>query len=153
MTSSGFSDLDELGGGLGNGPPYLVPRPLGGGKTPFALQFLLAGLQAGESVALVARRSAPVVLDKARAFGFELEPFVRDGGLALFEYAPRVIESCTRLRDEREIVEELRAGLAGPRARLVLDPVTPLLAGSSGGGAGFPAGALTPGFSAPGAPA
>ena len=133
MASSGFSDLDELGGGLVNGQSYLVHGPLGAGKTTFALQFLLEGLQAGESVALVARRSAPVVLDKARAFGFELEPFVRDGRLALFEYAPRVIESCTRLRDEREIVEELRAGLSGPRARLLLDPVTPLLAGSSVG--------------------
>lgn len=151
MASSGFSDLDELGGGLVNGQSYLVHGPLGAGKTTFALQFLLEGLQAGESVALVARRSAPVVLDKARAFGFELEPFVRDGRLALFEYAPRVIESCTRLRDEREIVEELRAGLAGPRARLVLDPVTPLLAGSSVGSAAFRARALTQGFSQLGA--
>ena len=105
MASSGFSGLDELGGGLVNGQSYLVHGPLGSGKTTFALQFLLEGLRAGEAVALVARRSAPVVLGKARAFGFELEPFVRDGRLALFEYAPRVIESCTRLRDEREIVE------------------------------------------------
>jgi DNA-binding response OmpR family regulator len=151
MASSGFSDLDELGGGLVNGQSYLVHGPLGSGKTTFALQFLLEGLRAGEAVALVARRSAPVVLGKARAFGFELEPFVRDGRLALFEYAPRVIESCTRLRDEREIVEELRADLAGPRTRLVLDPVTPLLAGSSTGSAAFRARALTQGFSQLGA--
>lgn len=146
MLSSGFGGFDELGGGFVKGQSFLVHGPLGSGKTTFALQFLLTGLQSQEGVALVTRRAAAVVLEKAEAFGFDLKPYVRDGRLALIEYAPRVIESCTRLRDEHEIVEELRAGLGSPRRRLVLDPVTPLLAGTLGGGAAFRARALTQEF-------
>jgi KaiC/GvpD/RAD55 family RecA-like ATPase len=146
MLSSGFIGFDELGGGFGTGQSYLIHGPLGSGKTTFALQFLLAGLHAGEDVALVTRRAAPLVLEKALAFGFDLKPFVRDGRLALFEYAPRVIESCTRMREEREVVDELRAGFGRPRRRIVLDPATPLLAGTLAGGAAFRARALTQEF-------
>jgi DNA-binding response OmpR family regulator/KaiC/GvpD/RAD55 family RecA-like ATPase len=144
--ASGFVGFDELNGGFSEGQSYLIHGSLGSGKTSFALQFLLAGLHGGEPVALVTRRAAPVVLEKALAFGFDLKPFVRDGSLALFEYAPRVIESCARMREEREIVDELQAGLGSPRQRLVLDPATPLLAGTLAGGAAFRARALTEQF-------
>jgi DNA-binding response OmpR family regulator len=137
LLSSGFASFDELGGGFSPGQSYLLHGPLSSGKTTFALQFLLAGLAADEDVALVTRRAAPLVLEKAQAFGFDLAPRVREGRLALFEYAPRVIESCTRLREDREIVDELRAALDRPRRRLVLDPATPLLAGTVAGGAAF----------------
>ena len=146
MLSSGFAGFDELGGGLVRGQSYLIHGPLGSGKTTFALQFLLAGLQAQENAALVTRRAAPLVLEKALAFGFDLKPYVRDGRLALFEYAPRVIENCTRLREEREIVDELRAALEGETRRLVLDPAAPLLAGTLAGGAAFRARTLTQEF-------
>jgi DNA-binding response OmpR family regulator/KaiC/GvpD/RAD55 family RecA-like ATPase len=137
VLSSGFAGFDELGGGFSPGRSYLLHGPLSAGKSTFALQFLLAGLAAREHVALVTRRAAPLVLEKAQAFGFDLAPWVRNGRLALLEYAPRVIESCTRLREDREIVDELRAELDRPRRRLVLDPATPLLAGTVAGGAAF----------------
>jgi DNA-binding response OmpR family regulator/KaiC/GvpD/RAD55 family RecA-like ATPase len=142
MAASGFAGFDQLGGGIADGRFYLAHGAPGLGKSIFALQFVLTGLGRGEAAALVTRRPAPAVLEKARAFGFDLDGFVRSGRLALFEYAPSVVESCARLKSEREILDELRAELQGPVKRLVLDPVSPLLAGTTGTTAGFRARAL-----------
>jgi len=124
----------------------------------------------GENVGLITRRNAQVVLDHGRAFGLDFEPFVRSNQLeaiakprmgpvkrfvfngrnpvlqlllVLLEYIPKVIENAARLKDDRQITREFDAFLAGETVqRLVLDPITPLLATPSSPAAVFRARSL-----------
>jgi len=151
---TGFSELDALCGGLQEEKNYLLYGNIGVGKSTFALQFLNRGLLAGENGVLVIRRSAQTVLDQARAFGMDLDPFVRSGQLIVFEYTARVIENATRLRDSREIWNEFEALLGGDRVRrLIFDPIPPLLSSPSSSAAVFRARTLIQSFSELGATA
>lgn len=151
MALSGLAAFDGATGGFNDGKIYLLHGPLGAGKTTWALQFLVQGLRAGERGALVVRRSAPVVLDQARAFGFNLDEFVADGRLALLEYAPRVVENAARLKSDDEIFEEFCSLLSARVKRVVLDPVTPLLSSASSAMVTFRARALANSFAQLGA--
>jgi DNA-binding response OmpR family regulator/KaiC/GvpD/RAD55 family RecA-like ATPase len=128
LALTGLEALDALAGGLADDRVYLLHGPNGGGKTTLALQFLYNGLQKGEEAAIVTRRPARAIFDHGRAFGFDLEPFTKDGNFAIIEYLPKVVENSIRLRDEGRVFQELLAVLeeSEPR-RIVFDPLTPLL--------------------------
>lgn len=132
MILTGFDGLDAISGGLQEKKNYLLYGNIGTGKTTLALQFLYQGLITGENVAYITRRSAPTVFDHGNAFGMDLEPFVQNDQLVLFEYVSRVIENSARLKDDEQIIREFKAFLAGQEIqRLVFDPITPLLTSAS----------------------
>src|SRR5438046_1673662 len=107
MISTGFTSLDGTIGGLAEKKDYLIYGPIGSGKSAFAMNFLHAGLVAGEIGVLVTRRSARMVLDHARTFGWDFEAFLSDSRMILFEYMPRILQKTAGLGDENQIVAEL----------------------------------------------
>ncbi|HET7746870.1 MAG TPA: ATPase domain-containing protein [Vicinamibacteria bacterium] len=145
---TGFAALDALTGGLQESRSYLLYGDVGTGKTTCAIQFLYQGLLAGETVALVTRRSAQAVFEHGAAFGMpDLKRFADEGDLLVFEYKPRVFENATRLKEDGHIYREFAALLEGEAPhRLVFDPVTPLLATPSPSAATFRARSLVQSF-------
>jgi len=152
LALTGLEALDALAGGLADDRVYVLHGPNGGGKTTLALQFLYNGLQAGEEAAIVTRRPARAIFDHGRAFGFDLEPFTRDGNFAIIEYLPKVVENSIRLRDESRVFQELLDVLdeSEPR-RIVFDPLTPLLTTGSAAASLFRARTLIESLSTMGA--
>lgn len=152
MVLTGFAGLDGLTGGLQEQKNYLLYGNIGTGKTTFSLQFIYQGLVKGETVVLVTRRSAPTVFDHGRAFGLDLEPFLRSHQLILLEYGPKVIENSMRLKEAPEVVREFAAFLGKEKfQRLVFDPITPLLSTPSSSIAVFRARSLIQSFAELGA--
>ncbi len=148
MILTGFSGLDDLTGGLQEKKNYLVYGNIGTGKTTFSIQFLYHGLLNGEKVVLVTRRSAQSVFELGLAFGLDLKQFARTGQLILLEYVPQVIENSMRLRDAAQIGNEFAAFLGADSVqRLVVDPLTPLLASPSSSIGIFRARSLVQSFS------
>lgn len=148
MILTGFAGLDGLIGGFQEEKNYLLYGNIGSGKTTFSLQFLYQGLQSGETVAVVTRRSAQSVLDHGRFFGLDLEPFVATNQFILFEYLPNVIENSMRLKEATDVGRELEAFLGNDTIqRLVFDPFTPLLASLSSSIGVFRARSLVQSFS------
>src|SRR5262245_34497651 len=138
MISTGFTSLDAAIGGLTERKDYLLYGPLGSGKTAFALNFLHAGLKAGEVVALVTRRSPRMVFDQARSFGWDLETYAADSQLILLEYTAKILQNTAGLGDETQVMAELDRILAGNNVRrLVFDPFTPMLEGTITTNVGF----------------
>ena len=132
MISTGFTSLDRAIGGLSGGKDYLVHGPVGSAKTAFGMNFLHAGLRAGEVVALVTRRSPRMVFDHGRSFGWDLETFARDSQFILLEYTPQILQNTSRAGDERRIVAELQQNLEGLDVRrIVFDPFSPMLEGTA----------------------
>jgi circadian clock protein KaiC len=74
-TSTGIDGLDTvLGGGLPRGFSYLVQGEPGAGKTTIGLQYLLAGVAAGERVLYLGLSHGAVELDAiARSHGWSIE--------------------------------------------------------------------------------
>lgn len=82
--STGEANLDEaLSGGIPQGHMVLVAGNTGTGKTLLGMQFLLAGLAAGESAIWVAlEEPIPQILKTAEAHGWDLATPHKDGRLA-----------------------------------------------------------------------
>ncbi|MCI4368705.1 MAG: hypothetical protein L3K09_03990 [Thermoplasmata archaeon] len=72
--STGVPGLDRmLGGGLLPGRPYLLTGGSGSGKSLLAMRFLVAGLEVGEEVLLVAVDEPPTeIVENVRSFGWDL---------------------------------------------------------------------------------
>lgn len=131
MISTGFTSLDGAIGGLAEKKNYLIYGPVGSGKSGFALNFLHAGLTAGEVVGLVTRRSPRMVLEHSRTFGWDFESFVAESRLILLEYTPKILQNTAGLGDENQIVSELHRILEGSDVqRIVFDPLSPMLEGT-----------------------
>ncbi|WP_372438807.1 ATPase domain-containing protein, partial [Pandoraea sputorum] len=83
--ATGIDGLDNiLSGGLSRGHVFLLEGEPGTGKTTVALQFLLAGAQAGEtSLYITLSETEGELRDSARSHGWEL-----DGSIAVFELTP-----------------------------------------------------------------
>lgn len=138
MANTGLSELDSRVGGLEDGRDYLAYGKVGTGKSSFGIGFLAEGLRSGERVALITRRPPDLVIDHARALGFDFESPIRGDRLIVFEYVEGVFENANALRDHPQIVKEFEPVLkqAGAR-RVVIDPVIPLLATATPSAATF----------------
>jgi circadian clock protein KaiC len=95
--STGVSGLDDiLSGGLPNDRLYLVKGPPGSGKTTLALQFLLAGVKAGETVLYITlSETEEEIRQVVASHGWSFD------GVSLFELSG--IEQTLRLDDENTL--------------------------------------------------
>jgi circadian clock protein KaiC len=77
---TGIQGLDEItGGGLPTGRPTLVSGGAGAGKTMFALEFLVRGVQLGEpGVFMSFEETIPDLSTNAASLGFDLKRLVAD---------------------------------------------------------------------------
>ncbi|HEX6272376.1 MAG TPA: ATPase domain-containing protein, partial [Polyangiaceae bacterium] len=96
-SSTGVPGLDDiLGGGLPKNRVYLVKGPPGSGKTTLALQFLRAGVEAGESsLYITLSETEEEIRQVVRSHGWTLD------GVHLFELSNA--EQTLRLDDENTL--------------------------------------------------
>jgi len=134
-TSTGLRTLDRLlEGGYPTGRAVLVCGPAGSGKTTMGLQFLLAGIEAGDTGAFVTVDEKPRhIVEDAHRLGWDLEPMMANGRLALLDASPFFTATRDRRRngssvDAQQVASDLMRAVrkAGAR-RLVIDTLTSLV--------------------------
>ena len=119
---TGVGGLDEmLGGGFPLGHVVLVTGLPGTGKTCLGLQFLLAGIAAGEKgVFLSLEEDTPQLLESARQFQWPVDAAVKSGALKVVRLDPRETKQSLH-RVQGELGQELAK--LEPR-RIVVDSVS-----------------------------
>lgn len=92
-TTIGNAELDEmLGGGLFRDSVTLVPGATGIGKTTLALQFVLAGVAAGEPAVFVGFEESTSQLERSiRGWGYDLDDLRERGLLEVINDYPEVL--------------------------------------------------------------
>jgi circadian clock protein KaiC len=99
--ATGIASFDLIAeGGLPKNRTTLISGTAGSGKTVFAVQFLAAGIAAGENGAFVTFEESPAdIRQNMRSFGWDLAEWERTGRLALVDASPdpetEIIESGT----------------------------------------------------------
>ena len=135
LVETGIEGLDEvIGGGFIRGRTYLVAGETGTGKTLFALNYLLYGASKGENgVYLLVDEEYESFIEGSKAFGWDLEPLIKQGRLYVVTLLPDFIERVRSKPVETvvdSIVEDLREAVEQVGAeRLVIDPIAPLVVG------------------------
>lgn len=140
-TRSGIPPLDALLGGLAPGRIHLLTGGVGTGKTTAVLHFVAAGLQGGETVALVTLDRPEELGAHAAYLGIDLVPALRDGRLTALRYRPEFARRFATYPAVDRLIDDLRRLTTepAPPARIAIDPVSPLLADGSPVGAGLAA--------------
>jgi circadian clock protein KaiC len=132
--ATGLAGLDPLiEGGFPKGRSILITGEPGTGKSIFALQFLVEGLNRNEKCIFVTADESPMdVLEQAASMGWDLEPHVENKELAILN-AGAYLSSLSGPGKERHIdVQKAVSDLAGfanqlGAQRLVLDPAGPFV--------------------------
>jgi circadian clock protein KaiC len=97
--ATGITSFDMIAaGGLPKNRTTLLSGTAGSGKTVFAVQFLAAGIRAGENGVFVTFEESPRdIRQNMRSFGWDLGQWEQDGTLALVDASPdpeiEIIES------------------------------------------------------------
>jgi KaiC domain protein len=119
---TGIDGLDEmLEGGLPRSQAVAVMGSFGTGKTTFGLQFVQQGLKQGEKGIFISlEEDQESILSAARAFGWELAPFIEQKKLAIVKLEPTDAKTTiTRIRSELpDFIKSFGA------SRIVLDSVS-----------------------------
>ncbi len=118
--STGIVGLDEMmGGGIAVGDSLVLAGPTGTGKTTFALQFVAAGLRAGEAAVIAIFEEHPeVYLERAKGFGVDLRDAVRQDKLRIIYLRPLDLSVDETLDEIRRSAEQVGA------ARVVIDSIS-----------------------------
>jgi circadian clock protein KaiC len=88
--ATGIASFDLIAeGGLPQNRTTLVSGTAGSGKTVFAVQFLAAGIAAGENGVFVTFEESPTdIRQNMRSFGWDMGQWEQDGALALVDASP-----------------------------------------------------------------
>lgn len=118
--STGVAGLDELmGGGIPRGDSLVLAGPTGTGKTTFAMQFIAAGLAAGEAAVMTIFEEHPdAYLERAASLGLDLAAAVKAGKLRVIYLRPLDLSVDETLEEIRRAVEQIGA------LRVVIDSIS-----------------------------
>jgi circadian clock protein KaiC len=118
--STGVVGLDELmGGGITAGDSLVLAGSTGTGKTTFAMQFVAAGLRAGERAVIAVFEEHPdVYLERARDFGVDFREAAREDRLRIIYLRPLDLSVDETLEEIRGSVEQTGA------TRVVIDSIS-----------------------------
>ena len=116
---TGIPGLDDLmGGGIPAGDSLVLAGPTGSGKTTFAMHFVLAGLEAGESVVVAVFEERPdVYLARAARFGTAFAEAEAADRLRVIYLRPLDLSVDETLQEIRDAVREIGA------SRVVIDSI------------------------------
>jgi KaiC/GvpD/RAD55 family RecA-like ATPase len=129
MMRTGIEAWDRRHGGLLPGRHYLISGESGTGKTSMALHFIGAGLEAGETCAVLTQDDPADLVAHASYLGYDFRS-APAGALQLFRYRLDFQRSYARAAHPDEVFDELRALLAERMPdRLVIDTMLPFLQG------------------------
>ena len=139
LTRSGIGPLDEhLGGGLATGRIHLLTGGVGTGKSLACMQFLGAGLEAGERVALLTSARPADVRGQAAFAGIAIDGALREGRLVALRFRPTFGARIAHAASPRAALDDLERMLgANTPARIAMDPVVPFLGDGSPLGEGL----------------
>lgn len=117
--TSGIPGFDELvNGGFPEDTVTLVTGNTGSGKTTFCTQFLLEGLEDGETCLYITTEELPEeIRDDAESFGWDLSEHEEDGSLQIKYVDPSTRSNYIR-EDIEKIVEEMEPD------RIALDSIS-----------------------------
>jgi KaiC/GvpD/RAD55 family RecA-like ATPase len=134
FVKSGLAPLDRQIGGFVAGRPYLISGNPGTGKSCACLEFIDAGVQAGERALLLTHDDPGDLLDSANFLGIDLGDALLQDKVVLLTYQLDFIRRFNRAASPQIAFEELLR-LVGdtPVQRIAIDSVVPFL---EGGGAG-----------------
>jgi len=118
--SFGIPALDQmLGGGTYPGTATMVAGSTGTGKSLLGLQYILAGIQAGQRALIINMEETPEqIIRNARVLNFELEPLIDSGLLRVMYADPAEVDLNQHLG---WVMDDVRA--RGVR-RILIDSVT-----------------------------
>jgi CheY-like chemotaxis protein len=123
---TGIGPLDERAGGLRAGGVYVLAGAPGSGKLTAVLQFLNAGLEGGEQVALLTNMPPEHVFEHAQHWGFEFEGAWREGRFRLVGFAGDFERRLMSAAEPKEVFDELSDLIGRNVDRLGVDPGKPL---------------------------
>jgi KaiC/GvpD/RAD55 family RecA-like ATPase/CheY-like chemotaxis protein len=142
MVSTGIEALDERLGGLVPGRYYIVSGAPGTGKSSAAMQFLAAGLDAGERCAILTQDDPDDLLAQADFLGCDFRAAAEEERLSVLQYRLDFAHNYARVDDPARLVDELHGLLARePQQRFVIDSAVPFLDAETA--SGDPAGTLS----------
>lgn len=131
--SSGLDFLDASIGGLYSNRCYLVRGPSQSGRTTLAMQFLLGGLENGESTMMISSDRIENVILKAEAMGLSIENYLVDNRLILMEYPKEITTAKFHYSHIINLLGEIEQYLEHYQCtRLVFDTLIPLMAKQEG---------------------
>jgi DNA-binding NarL/FixJ family response regulator len=131
LIPTGIGPLDDRVGGLQAGGSYLIVGTPGPAKMVAAFQFLHEGLVNGESALLLSNADEEGALGVARAWGFDLEPYWRNGSLRLLGFKDDFELRAIRSVEPGEVLEELEALVGQEPQRIAVDPGSLFLSGGA----------------------
>lgn len=129
---TGIDGFDQLVfGGLPKGRTTLIAGEPGTGKTLFSLQYLLAGINDGETVVFVTiDEQTSHILEDARSLGWDLETHLKSGALKILDIT-KYFSTPKQSADEInfcQVVDDIIDYVTKEGAtRLAIDPVAPLI--------------------------
>ncbi|GFO97942.1 hypothetical protein ig2599ANME_2153 [groundwater metagenome] len=120
--SSGIDGLDEmLGGGFPSGHVVVVIGDSGTGKTTLVLQYIMEGLLNNEpGLYITIEEEKESLIATARAYGWDLEKYIKENKLALLKLDLSDIKTTAR-RIKSELPEIIKT--FGTK-RVVIDSIT-----------------------------
>jgi len=120
--STGIKGFDRfIEGGFEKKSVNLVVGGSGSGKTIFAVQFLMAGLEAGENVIYITfEEKKEEFYSNMQRFGWNLEEYEKKGKFFFLEYSPEKVQ--TMLEEGGGAIESIV--LKYNISRIVIDSVT-----------------------------
>ena len=118
--SSGVAELDAMmGGGIPAGDSVVLAGPTGTGKTTFAMKFVAAGLEVGESAVIAIFEEHPdVYLDRGKSIDVDLRKAVSENKVRIIYLRPLDLSVDETLSEIRDAVGEIGA------TRVVIDSIS-----------------------------
>ncbi|UCG86520.1 MAG: hypothetical protein JSW71_21910 [Gemmatimonadota bacterium] len=122
ILTSGIEPLDRRLGGMHAGGVYVIAGAPGSGKLTCVTQFLNAGIQSGDQVALLSGTRPDHLFERASHWGLDLEQAWRRGRLRLLGFTPDFERRLVSAPDPQDVFDEL-SDLVGPGVkRIGIDP-------------------------------